>query len=332
MATEINKQSKTGLWLTSKQMRDCFKTYKNKYVKAKDMSKQTGFGITEEDKKNKIFSISHKLNDVCPCYEDMDQLFGSKPNITLMGDTLDSYHIIKPPNSSKSGNISSHEKDPGPTSEVNNSDKHSEASDSHSTHDKAEQHHSPSQHCIGTTKDKGKYKRRLSPRSVHSSGGSGCDTNEQQNQYCSSVKKRQPSNEYNFNPKSHTGASNTKVKGGLASKSLNFFFLVSPFALVLETTRNASCSIMKGVVESKRIEWEKIKWEDEKLLVTQEKAEAALKSEVKFQWEKDVKQREMDLLEKKIEAEQELAKQQSKQATIMAAIGSSQSASEIESI
>lgn len=89
---------------------------------------------------------------------------------------------------------------------------------------------------------------------------------------------------------------------------------------------------MKGVVESKRIEWEKIKWEDEKLLVTQEKAKAALKSEVKFQWEKDVKQREMDLLEKKIEAEQELAKQQSKQATIMAAIGSSQSASEIESI
>ncbi|CAH7667708.1 hypothetical protein PPACK8108_LOCUS2133 [Phakopsora pachyrhizi] len=180
MATEINKQSKTGLWLTSKQMRDCFKTYKNKYVKAKDMSKQTGFGTTEEDKNNKIFSISHKLNDVCPCYEDMDRLFGSKPNITPMGDTLDSYHIIKPPNLSKSGNISSHEKDPGPTSEENNSDKHSEASDSHSTHDKAEQHQSPSQHCIGTTKDKGKYKRRLSPRSVYSSGGSGCDTNEQQ--------------------------------------------------------------------------------------------------------------------------------------------------------
>ncbi|KAI8457127.1 hypothetical protein BY996DRAFT_6929822 [Phakopsora pachyrhizi] len=225
MATEINKQSKTGLWLTSKQMRDHFKTYKN--------------------------------------------------------------------------------------NEENNSDKHSEASDGHSTHDKAEQHQSPSQHCIGTTKDKGKYKRRLSPRSVHSSGGSGCDTNKQQNQYCSSVKKRQPSNDYNFNPKSHIGASNTKVK--------------SPFAMVLEKNQE-----LKGVVESKHIEWEKIKWEDEKLLVTQEKAKAALKSE--FQWEKDVKQREMDLFEKKFEDEQELAKKQSKQATIMAAIGSSQSASEIESI
>ncbi|KAI8442952.1 hypothetical protein BY996DRAFT_6538102 [Phakopsora pachyrhizi] len=135
------------------------------------LNSSSEYQTTPKRIKRTKFSQSH-INSmtVCPCYEDMDQLFGSKPNITLMGDTLDSYHIIKPPNSSKSGNISSHEKDPGPTSEENNSDKHSEASDSHSTHDKAEQHQIPSQHFIGTTKDKGKYKRRLSPRSVHSSG------------------------------------------------------------------------------------------------------------------------------------------------------------------
>ncbi|KAI8443436.1 hypothetical protein BY996DRAFT_6566848 [Phakopsora pachyrhizi] len=99
------------------------------------MSKQRGFGITEEGKNN-ILSISQKLNEKCPCYEDMDQLFGSKPNIAPMGVTLDLYHIIKPQDCSKAGIPSTHEKDPCTTSEETISEKHSEASDSHSTKDK----------------------------------------------------------------------------------------------------------------------------------------------------------------------------------------------------
>ncbi|MBW0590527.1 hypothetical protein O181_130242 [Austropuccinia psidii MF-1] len=42
----------------------------------------TGAGITEEDESKGIKSMSEKLESMCPCYAEMDVLFGHKPNVT----------------------------------------------------------------------------------------------------------------------------------------------------------------------------------------------------------------------------------------------------------
>ncbi|KAI8461532.1 hypothetical protein BY996DRAFT_6510867 [Phakopsora pachyrhizi] len=75
MAAEVNQKSKSDLNISSKQMKEQFKTYKAKYTKAKKLSDSTGFGVS-------IITISQKLNIICPCFEQMDVVFGSQPNIT----------------------------------------------------------------------------------------------------------------------------------------------------------------------------------------------------------------------------------------------------------
>ncbi|KAI8453513.1 hypothetical protein BY996DRAFT_6527756 [Phakopsora pachyrhizi] len=81
MAAEVNQKSKSGLNISSKQMKERFKTYKAKYVKAKKMGDSTGFGVSEDDQSKGIITISQKLNNLCPCFEQMDVIFGSQPNI-----------------------------------------------------------------------------------------------------------------------------------------------------------------------------------------------------------------------------------------------------------
>ncbi|MBW0513537.1 hypothetical protein O181_053252 [Austropuccinia psidii MF-1] len=49
---------------------------------AKKFKTLTGAGITEEDESKGIRSISEKLESMCPCYAEMDVLFGHKPNVT----------------------------------------------------------------------------------------------------------------------------------------------------------------------------------------------------------------------------------------------------------
>ncbi|CAH7674819.1 hypothetical protein PPACK8108_LOCUS9748 [Phakopsora pachyrhizi] len=56
-------------------------TYQSRYGKAKKESSSTGFGLTEEDQSKGIITISQKLNLMYPCYEQMDHIFGSLPNI-----------------------------------------------------------------------------------------------------------------------------------------------------------------------------------------------------------------------------------------------------------
>ncbi|KAI8461059.1 hypothetical protein BY996DRAFT_8683451 [Phakopsora pachyrhizi] len=85
MVNELNKKTKFGLHLTSKQMKDRFKTYRSRYGKAKKESSSTGFGLTEEDQCKGIITISQKLNLMCPCYEQMDHIFGSLPNVNPLG-------------------------------------------------------------------------------------------------------------------------------------------------------------------------------------------------------------------------------------------------------
>ncbi|MBW0530139.1 hypothetical protein O181_069854 [Austropuccinia psidii MF-1] len=49
---------------------------------AKTFESLTGAGITEEDESKGIKSMSEKLESMCPCYAEMDVLFGHKPNVT----------------------------------------------------------------------------------------------------------------------------------------------------------------------------------------------------------------------------------------------------------
>ncbi|CAH7685650.1 hypothetical protein PPACK8108_LOCUS20218 [Phakopsora pachyrhizi] len=77
IVNELNKKAKSGLHLTSKQIKEQFKTYQSRYGKAKKESSSTGFGLTEEDQSKGIITISQKLNLMCPCYEQIDHIFGS---------------------------------------------------------------------------------------------------------------------------------------------------------------------------------------------------------------------------------------------------------------
>ncbi|CAH7689234.1 hypothetical protein PPACK8108_LOCUS24261 [Phakopsora pachyrhizi] len=85
MLDELNKKTKSGLHLTSKQMKDRFKTYQSQYGKAKKESSSTGFGLTEEYQSKVIITISQKLNLMCPCYEQMDHIFGSLQIVNPLG-------------------------------------------------------------------------------------------------------------------------------------------------------------------------------------------------------------------------------------------------------
>ena len=42
----------------------------------------TGFGITEEGRRKGIYTMAEKLEKICPFYNRMDAVFGSRQNIT----------------------------------------------------------------------------------------------------------------------------------------------------------------------------------------------------------------------------------------------------------
>lgn len=46
------------------------------YTKTKVTASLMGFGITEEDSRNGIYTMAHKLESMCTCYARMDVLFG----------------------------------------------------------------------------------------------------------------------------------------------------------------------------------------------------------------------------------------------------------------
>ncbi|MBW0536308.1 hypothetical protein O181_076023 [Austropuccinia psidii MF-1] len=82
MAIEVNKKSQNCLNLSSSSIQDQWQTYKKKYMAAKKIKNLTGAGITKEDESKGIKSMSEKLESMCPCYAEMDVLFGHKPNVT----------------------------------------------------------------------------------------------------------------------------------------------------------------------------------------------------------------------------------------------------------
>ena len=71
MAINLRNQSLSKISLTSRQMKDCFNSYKDKYKKTHTLSLATGFGLTPEDQQTGIQTIEQKLNSLCPHYQAM---------------------------------------------------------------------------------------------------------------------------------------------------------------------------------------------------------------------------------------------------------------------
>ncbi|MBW0561255.1 hypothetical protein O181_100970 [Austropuccinia psidii MF-1] len=89
MAIEVNKKSRHRLNLSATSICDRWRTYKKKYTTAKKFENLTGAGITEEDEKKGLHTMADKLESMCPCFAEMDSLFGHKPNVTPLA-TYDS--------------------------------------------------------------------------------------------------------------------------------------------------------------------------------------------------------------------------------------------------
>ncbi|MBW0554054.1 hypothetical protein O181_093769 [Austropuccinia psidii MF-1] len=82
MAIEVNKKSLHWLNLNATSICDRWRTYNKKYTTAKKFENLTGAGITEEDEKKGLHTMDYKLKSMCPCFSEMDSLFGHKPNVT----------------------------------------------------------------------------------------------------------------------------------------------------------------------------------------------------------------------------------------------------------
>ncbi|MBW0570440.1 hypothetical protein O181_110155 [Austropuccinia psidii MF-1] len=52
-----------------------------KHVK-RSIWQQRNSGLTEEDESKAIKSMREKIGSMCPCYSEMDVIFGKKPNVT----------------------------------------------------------------------------------------------------------------------------------------------------------------------------------------------------------------------------------------------------------
>ncbi|PLW17303.1 hypothetical protein PCANC_14143 [Puccinia coronata f. sp. avenae] len=78
MAINLQNQSTSKISLSSRQMKDCFNSYKDKYKKTHTLSLATGFGLTPEDQQTGIQPIKQKLDSLCPHYQAMHELMGNR--------------------------------------------------------------------------------------------------------------------------------------------------------------------------------------------------------------------------------------------------------------
>jgi hypothetical protein len=78
MVINLRNQSTSKISLSSRQMKDCFNSYKNKYKKTHTLSLATGFGLTPEDQQTGIQTIKQKLDSLCPHYQAMHELMDNK--------------------------------------------------------------------------------------------------------------------------------------------------------------------------------------------------------------------------------------------------------------
>ncbi|KAG9064045.1 hypothetical protein KI688_003224 [Linnemannia hyalina] len=85
LAQVVSRQSKGRLNLNAKSMRERLARHRKTFATVKEKSQETGFGVTDEDQQKGIYTIGHKLESICTCYDRMDALFGSRPNVTPLG-------------------------------------------------------------------------------------------------------------------------------------------------------------------------------------------------------------------------------------------------------
>ncbi|KAK3809738.1 MAG: hypothetical protein JOS17DRAFT_843960 [Linnemannia elongata] len=95
LAQVVSRQSKGRLNLNAKAMRERFARHRKTFTTIKKKSRQTGFGVTDEDRQKGIFTIGHKLESMCTCYDRMDALFGSRPNVTPLAEFSSSVLVVQ---------------------------------------------------------------------------------------------------------------------------------------------------------------------------------------------------------------------------------------------
>ncbi|KAK3804527.1 MAG: hypothetical protein JOS17DRAFT_711327, partial [Linnemannia elongata] len=82
LADAVSKQSKGRLNINGKNMRERLQRHMKVFTSTKAKGNSTGFGVTDEDTRNGIYTVAHKLESMCTCYARMDALFGHRPNVT----------------------------------------------------------------------------------------------------------------------------------------------------------------------------------------------------------------------------------------------------------
>ncbi|EFP83148.2 uncharacterized protein PGTG_09101 [Puccinia graminis f. sp. tritici CRL 75-36-700-3] len=78
-AIYMNNNCNKRYTLTGTQLRHRLDRYRKKFAQAKQFSEHTGAGIEEVSGRKTLEEV---LEEKCPCYERMDAIFGSKPNVT----------------------------------------------------------------------------------------------------------------------------------------------------------------------------------------------------------------------------------------------------------
>jgi hypothetical protein len=78
-AIYMNSHCNKRYSLTGAQLCQRVNRYKKKFAQAKQFAENTGAGIEAEDGPGTLAEI---LETKCPCYERMEAIFGSKPNVT----------------------------------------------------------------------------------------------------------------------------------------------------------------------------------------------------------------------------------------------------------
>ncbi|KAF8929568.1 hypothetical protein BGZ52_002054, partial [Haplosporangium bisporale] len=86
LAELLRSRSKNRLGVDGRGVKERFVRYKASYRRVQALHRETGFGITEADRKKGILSLEAKRERLCPFYETMDKLFGKKPNVVPLGE------------------------------------------------------------------------------------------------------------------------------------------------------------------------------------------------------------------------------------------------------
>ncbi|PLW27968.1 hypothetical protein PCANC_20097 [Puccinia coronata f. sp. avenae] len=101
MAINLQNQSTSKISLSSRQMKDRFNSYKDRYKKTHTLSLATGFGLTPEDQQTGIQTIKQKLDSLCPHYQAMHELMGNKAFVNPL-HKVDAQKDVETTNSSDS--------------------------------------------------------------------------------------------------------------------------------------------------------------------------------------------------------------------------------------